>query len=282
MGHASSSTTTLRGCLFDGTISGNNLIYVGTLVGWCGGNGSGITLQDCADLATNNSKVHVKQGGKIDLVWDGTNYGSGIVVGQCTSASNSYGLSTLGKSMVTVRNGNPALDVTWYLQEGLDAPVEYSVSQLTSYGMGLLFNGEVFIVGHEEYAGFYPKAREGFSLLFPSIDNGAELNMALNGWYRASFTNTVNSIFTIDAIISSSGDFSGEGTETSPYLIQSTTDWTKLFLDLAIGEVEYTGKVFRLTRDIDCGGMCVGTDEHPFSGIFDGDGHTLTINVGSK
>ena len=38
----------------------------------------------------------------------------------------------------------------------------------------------------------------------------------------------------------------------------------------------------RLTRNIDCGGISVGTDEHPFKGTFDGDGHTLTFNAGTE
>ena len=284
VGHASSSTTTLRGCLFDGRIVGSDLTYIGTLVGWCSNSGSGITIEDCADLATYNARVHGANGCHVDLVWDGTN--SSSPVAQCGSNTNSYGLSTLGKAMVTVRNGNPAMTMEWYLQNGLEEPVEYSVSHLASYGIGLLFDDEVFIAGRNDsdnnYPRFYPKAKEGFSLLFPSIDNGAELYFPINGWYGINLTNTVNSRFTIDGIISSSGDFTGEGTEASPYLIQNTTDWTKLFLDVALGEVDYTGKVFRLTQDIDCGGMCVGTDEHPFNGIFDGDGHTLTLNVGRE
>ena len=280
VGHASSSTTTLRGCLFDGRIVGSDLTYIGTLVGWCGNSASGITIEDCADLATYNARVHGGQGCKVDLVWDGTN--SSSPVAQCGSNTNSYGSSTLGKAMVTVRNGNPALDVTWYLQDGLDAPVEYSVSHLASYGMGLLFDDDAFLVGKNETLLFYPDAKEGFSLVLVSISGEATLDLAGNGWHSATFTGTPNSQFTINATISSAGDFTGEGTEVSPYLIQSTTDWTKLFLDVALGEVDYAGKVFRLTQDIDCDGVCVGTDEHPFNGIFDGDGHTLTLNVGNE
>ena len=273
VGHASSSTTTLRGCLFDGTISGNSLANVGYLVGWCGNNGNGITLEDCVAY---NQHVSGASGCKMDLVLDDTG------TGRCGTATNTYGGYNVGKSMVTVRNGNPAQSVTWKLQEGFDAPVEYSVSHLASYGMGLLFDGEVFIVGKNETLLFYPEAKEGFSWWGTTIDGGATLSLVGDGWHSATFTNTVNAHFTLDATIKSSGDFTGEGTEASPYLISSTADWTKLFLDLATGENTYTGKVFRLTQDIDCGGMCVGTDEHPFSGTFDGDGHTLTLNVGSE
>ena len=276
IGHASSSTTTLRGCLFDGRILGNSLNYVGTLIGWCSNNGSGITLQDCADYATVNAGILGAQGCKTDLVWEegGT--------AKCQLATNCYGGSGVGKRIAVVRNVNSALNVTWRLKEGMSAPVEYGVSHLASYGTGLLFAGEVFFVGKDETLLFYPAANEGFSLITVTIDAEATLGLAGGGWYNATFTNSVNSLFNINATIMSSGDFSGEGTEISPYLISSTADWTKLSVDLATGKDTYTGKVFRLTRNIDCGGINVGTDEHPFSGTFDGDGHTLTLNAGTE
>ena len=275
VGHAYSSTTTLRGCLFDGRITGNNLTYVGTLVGWCGNNGGGITLQDCADYAAVNAGVFGAQGCKTDLVWE-----EGATA-KCHSAINCYGGSGVGKRTAVVRNGNPALNVTWHLRDGLSAPVEYAVSHLASYGTGLLFDNEVFFVGKDETLLFYPAAKEEFSLIAVTIDAEATLGLAGGGWYSATFTNTVNSRFNIDATIMSSGDFTGDGTEVSPYLISSTAEWTKLSLDLSTGNNTYIGKVFRLTQNIDCGGISVGTDEHPFSGTFDGDGHTLTLNAGS-
>ena len=73
----------------------------------------------------------------------------------------------------------------------------------------------------------------------------------------------------------------GMGTEQSPYLIATLDDWHRLATNVALGE-SYYGKHFLMTRDISVSRV-VGT--HPggdtynaFQGIFDGDGHTLTVN----
>lgn len=72
----------------------------------------------------------------------------------------------------------------------------------------------------------------------------------------------------------------GEGTELSPYLIGSATDWDNLAVNVALGET-YSGKFFKLTNNITVSEM-VGTDQNNhFAGTFDGDGYTLTFNKGT-
>ena len=73
----------------------------------------------------------------------------------------------------------------------------------------------------------------------------------------------------------------GEGTEQSPYRIATFDDWHRLATNVALGE-SYNGKHFLMTHDISVSRV-VGT--HPstniynaFGGIFDGGGHTLTLN----
>ncbi len=65
----------------------------------------------------------------------------------------------------------------------------------------------------------------------------------------------------------------GEGTEENPYTIGSEEDW-KIF----VGNIDryhyYTGNFVKLTKDIS-----VTTPASFFDGIFDGDGHTLTITL---
>lgn len=72
----------------------------------------------------------------------------------------------------------------------------------------------------------------------------------------------------------------GNGTSTDPYLINNTDDWKQLADDVSGGET-YSGTVFRMTVDIDADGVSIGGEEKPFSGTFDGDGHTLTYNAGT-
>ncbi len=70
--------------------------------------------------------------------------------------------------------------------------------------------------------------------------------------------------------------FSGEGTEVSPYLITTASDWNGLANNVTLGTT-YSGNYFKLTEDISVTTM-VGLSNNNFNGIFDGDGHTLTIN----
>ena len=80
---------------------------------------------------------------------------------------------------------------------------------------------------------------------------------------------------------------SGEGTPDNPYLISSVQDWTNFCLLVkAIGtSADYASMCFKLTTDLTVEGSLLsslsysaGDMTHPFSGSFDGDGHTLTFN----
>jgi len=76
--------------------------------------------------------------------------------------------------------------------------------------------------------------------------------------------------------------WSGSGSDVDPYLIQSETDWDALAAALTMQSTFYD-KCFKLTNDISVTSMVsyysVTDDEHPFMGTFDGDGHTLTVNI---
>ena len=79
--------------------------------------------------------------------------------------------------------------------------------------------------------------------------------------------------------------FSGSGTETSPYLIQNANDWEGLVRNIYLWRT-YSGKHFKLTNDITLSeslasehSTMLGVTKHAsFQGIFDGNGHTITVN----
>ena len=74
---------------------------------------------------------------------------------------------------------------------------------------------------------------------------------------------------------------SGDGTEASPYII-ATPEQFKLFADLindAATNETYNMCWYKLSADIDLGGNLwyrIGVNSTPFSGVFDGDGHTVS------
>ena len=77
--------------------------------------------------------------------------------------------------------------------------------------------------------------------------------------------------------------FQGSGTENDPYRIPSTDVWNFLSEKVAAGNT-YSGKFFRQTADISINTR-VGNytdnvnNRRPFSGTYDGDGHTLTVTL---
>jgi hypothetical protein len=74
---------------------------------------------------------------------------------------------------------------------------------------------------------------------------------------------------------------SGNGTEESPYLINNVIDWDA-FVDHVNNENNnYGDKVYKLCADLNNVTTMVGTDDAPFKGNFDGDGHTLNVNLSS-
>lgn len=71
----------------------------------------------------------------------------------------------------------------------------------------------------------------------------------------------------------------GSGTSSDPYLIKGLADWEALASGSA--EQTYSGVYFRQTADISGASVMVGTGTKPFAGTYDGDGHTLGVNLNS-
>ena len=65
-------------------------------------------------------------------------------------------------------------------------------------------------------------------------------------------------------------------------VIRSVADWDAFAANVSNGVDSYAGKLVRLGADIDGVTTMVGLEEdYPFEGYFDGDGHTLTVNLNS-
>lgn len=71
----------------------------------------------------------------------------------------------------------------------------------------------------------------------------------------------------------------GTGTATDPFIINSEDEWNTLAAIVAGGK-SFSGKYVQLNEDITVSTM-VGTQEQPFSGTFNGNGHKLTVSLGT-
>jgi hypothetical protein len=82
-------------------------------------------------------------------------------------------------------------------------------------------------------------------------------------------------------------DWSGDGTESSPYLITTAEEWAAFAESVTLG-TNYKDKFVALGNDIDLSTLtesqrCVGNDSMVFSGTFDGQSHKISsvnLNIG--
>lgn len=83
---------------------------------------------------------------------------------------------------------------------------------------------------------------------------------------------------TIHAETETATAYNGEGTEESPYLIETYGNLLYLNSQFKADATSFSGKHFRLANDIDCGGQSLrlGTSGKKFGGVFDGNGHTVS------
>ena len=82
--------------------------------------------------------------------------------------------------------------------------------------------------------------------------------------------------------------FNGEGTQQSPFLIQTSADWRTFAETVNTSNAAYGDKYYKLTDNIVVTGddatssLSVGDSARPFRGHFDGGGYTLTYNYSGK
>ena len=113
---------------------------------------------------------------------------------------------------------------------------------------------------------------------------------ALTGWNNASEQSEAPDraaptlrVKNGDPAVTRAGLFDGDGTQESPYLIASASDWDALSAHINGGGTDYEGAYFKLTRDISVttmlGYRTSANVDIPFTGTFDGDGHTVTVSI---
>lgn len=240
-----------------GGTGGNSVSSEGNYVGAGGGGGaSHVSLSNAQVIGTNVNTLSgtnyliVAGGGGGAVTWTaragaggGTEGGAGATTGG-TSLSPWYN-STLS----TGRNGNNAVDYESFSAEG------------TGGGGGGYLGGN---------AGTVTSGTSNQDC------GGCGGSSNYNSTYVTNFT-------TISDVREGAGKvtitfLSGEGTEDSPYLIASTTDWNNLVSAVNAGET-YSGKYFKMTDNISVSERTSTSQINPFSGTFDGGGYTLNLSI---
>ena len=263
VGHGLNSKVVITGCAFTGNMAiPNKNQYAGGLLGWCGNAIVEITNSIFAGTRSGNGTVKFHPIG----IFYGANSSNLTGCGNCyytIAGTTSDYVRYTGKQARTITAGG---GVTSLAIDG--SATTYSVSGITVYegSQGLKF-GDVLYAGNGDAVKLAFTIDESIAsdpnmeYFFTSGTFNEETSTLTMG-----NANTVFSAMVIKAL-------SGEGTTESPYLIQSDDDWTSFCTYFNI----YKASVIKLTHDINVTTIA-GTSDNPFTGTFDGDGHTLTFD----
>ena len=254
LGHAQSSKTTIEGCVFNGTINGKSGgSTVGAICGW--NHGGLTTINNCMELGsyTNCSTFNP------------------IFCGSNVSASNSYYLNPKN-------SGN---DYGTQISASMPGEV-YQQMEISgnTYSVPVLVDG---IGPKYDYSGEAISPEPVVSFIGTTLKKGTD--------YTVSYSHNI-AVGIASVTITGMGEYkgiktinfkiigtclSGAGTEESPYLINSDDDWVSFVT--SVEDYSFSGEYVKLTKDINITSMEGVRDNSPFSGTFDGNGHTMTANI---
>jgi predicted ribosomally synthesized peptide with SipW-like signal peptide len=112
----------------------------------------------------------------------------------------------------------------------------------------------------------------------PKITLGIELNATQSVYESDSFGNDYDKDAKLD---SDTGDATGwytENVNSDTYTISTANELASLAALVNEGTADFSGKTITLQNDITLGDVWtpIGTEDHPFKGKFDGNGHTIS------
>ena len=112
--------------------------------------------------------------------------------------------------------------------------------------------------------------------------DGNSISMSGNNTDGYSFSMPARDVNVTAVFNTTDWDDEQKGTEDDPYIIDKTNEWNDFVTHVNNGN-SYSGKYIKLTADIDVttmAGVVSGNQQQkPFSGIFDGGGHTITATI---
>ena len=263
VGQVSGGTTTITGCLFDGVLKAYNSNSVTDWGGFVGvvESGATLTIQDGLFNPSTVSELSNAPSTQYGFAY-GAN-GSNVTITNCYYGENvtSSKFTLQGKRIRSISGNNVTV-------ENAGTATVYGVSGITGYGIGIKYNNTLY-AGNGDNVSLNLSNTTGINIY---IVNAGTLSGSSNPY---SLTMPDENV-TIELI-----PWSGNGTEESPYLITSESDWNNLST-LVNGGANYSGKYFQLTNSISVSNMVGASESNSFKGTFDGAAHTLTFNKGTS
>lgn len=274
VGYSYDSNININNCRFDGSLQGAETGGWSGFVGQRISNSSSTNISNCLfaptqlTVATNNSNTFA--------------YNSYVI-------TNSYYTKLLGKAQGTAVGTMAdsellnSLGKGWEKRENKIVPV-FDIKNLSTGSIECntfwAYTGEeVTVTPTVKDMDGNTVSSENYSVSFsPSpVKEVGRYTMTVTSNTANGYSGTLTHQFEV------AQNISGTGTQEDPYLITSAEDWN-LFAKSVEGGIDYSKKYVKLTNDITIStmvGVCDESGDRPFSGIFEGDNHTLTANITS-
>lgn len=274
VGYSYDSNININNCRFDGSLQGAETGGWSGFVGQRMSNSSSTNISNCLfaptqlTVATNNSNTFA--------------YNSYVI-------TNSYYTKLLGKAQGTAVGTMAdsellnSLGKGWEKRENKIVPV-FDIKNLSTGSIACntfwAYTGEeVTVTPTVKDMDGNTVSSENYSVSFsPSpVKEVGRYTMTVTSNTANGYSGTLTHQFEV------AQNISGTGTQEDPYLITSAEDWN-LFAKSVGGGIDYSKKYVKLTNDITIStmvGVCDESGDRPFSGIFEGDNHTLTANITS-
>ena len=263
VGNGLNSNTTIKNCVFAGTINGvgGDRANIGGIWGYC--NGATPTLENCLEKGTY---THIASMHPVGL------QGASGTINNCYYVTPQIGTPD---NACTVNGAQQARTIS--ASEGVfirglgEATATYGSDGITAYAKGIKYDGT-----------YYAGNGETVSL---ELSHGSKTGYAFSQYVASAGTLSGTTLTMPDADVTISAEWtgfalSGSGTADDPYIIGNTDNWNTFAGCVNQGNT-FTEEYVKLTADISVTTMA-GTDtSNSFQGIFDGDNHTLTFNMGT-
>ena len=283
--HGMNSTTTLRDCVFAGTITsyyenliydGRNVIEIGGIWGW-NDDGATPTLQNCLEKGTIIDIVSMHpiglQGDKGTI----TNcYYVNPQIGLPTNACTVSGAYNVENSMSGLCKEITIEGFTVYSQSctvsGVEAnyvmtenPINVDPVMTDPFGTTLNFDTDYTVTLDGEPVEALP------------------ISISTTGSHTLVFTGKGSYVGTKSVETYLINSINGTGSDTDPYIISNTDEWNTFAYFVNSGTNTYSGEYVKLTADISVTEMVGTSESNSFQGTFLGDGvHTLTFTKGTS
>ena len=265
LAHGNESNITIRGCVFKGKMTGGSTAK-GVFYGWGSNSISSGTrsITDCLYIMADGQDTD-----GLDLAITESNGTFAVTNCYKTASAGSQGTqvySISGGTGVSVANAGVAGST-------------YNVSGLTFCNIGLQC-GDVAYAANGSTVSLTIGSKSGYTTSGYTASAGT-----LSGTGNPYTLTMPGSNVTISASECSANALTPDG--SGNYLINSVDDWNTFCAQIERGTNTFSGKTVKLTDDISVETMAgvwsdTQSERRVFSGTFDGDGHTLTINVSNQ